>query len=233
MLASLLAVFAPNGSSTLTGDDLRNPAELAGTLKVHANSQTTYVYNQLAPATRELLDEYDGAGPLSESLQDALILDLNRMIQSDDFHEAETFSTMTLRNKTRELLDSKPQKEDLHRLNRYLLEDLFPDGIQRFFPLLFWIAGMIIGIFSGPNQSASRSLMGRIVPPDKENEFYGFFAFSGKATAFMGPFLLGSLTSLFDSQRVGVSVVILFFVIGSILMVFVDEEEGIRVAGRE
>src|SRR5690606_32565568 len=49
---------------------------------------------------------------------------------------------------------------------------------------LFWIAGLLVGVFGGPNQSASRSLMGRFTPPNKENEFYGFFAFSGKLTAF-------------------------------------------------
>jgi UMF1 family MFS transporter len=97
---------------------------------------------------------------------------------------------------------------------------------------VFWAAGILVGIFSGPNQSASRSLMGRFVPPDKENEFFGFFAFSGKATAFMGPFLLGVLTEQFGSQRAGVSVVLVFFVIGLLLLGRVDEEEGKRAARR-
>ena len=99
--------------------------------------------------------------------------------------------------------------------------------------LFFWIAGIIVGIFSGPNQAASRSLMGRFVPPDKENEFYGFFAFSGKATAFMGPFLFGTLTDIFKSQRVGVSPVLLFFIIGSLFLILVDEKEGKKLANKE
>ena len=98
--------------------------------------------------------------------------------------------------------------------------------------IFFWIAGIKVGIFSGPNQASSRSLMGRFVPPDKENEFFGFFAFSGKATAFMGPFLLGSLTELFNSQRVGMAAVFLFFIIGSLFLISVDEEEGKKLAGR-
>ena len=53
--------------------------------------------------------------------------------------------------------------------------------------LYFWIAGILVGIFSGPNQAVSRSLMGRFTPKSKENEFYGYFAFSGKMTAFIGP----------------------------------------------
>jgi UMF1 family MFS transporter len=99
--------------------------------------------------------------------------------------------------------------------------------------IFFWIAGIIVGIFSGPNQAASRSLMGRFVPLDKENEFFGFFAFSGKATAFMGPFLLGSLTELFNSQRVGVSAVLIFFIVGIVFLTLVDEKEGKDLARRD
>lgn len=89
-----------------------------------------------------------------------------------------------------------------------------------------WVAGILIGIFVGPNQAASRSLMGRFVPPAMQNEFFGFFAFSGKLTAFIGPAVLGVLTDIFDSQRVGMSVVIVMFVIGLALLLLVDEREG-------
>ncbi len=98
--------------------------------------------------------------------------------------------------------------------------------------LWFWIAGIVMGIFVGPNQAASRSLMGRFVPPRLENEFFGFFAFSGKLTAFMGPLLLGVLTQSTGSQRAGVAAVLGFFVIGLALILTVDEEEGILAAGR-
>lgn len=97
---------------------------------------------------------------------------------------------------------------------------------------MMWVAGAFVGVFSGPNQSASRSLMGRLVPPDKENEFFGFFAFSGKATAFLGPFLVGTLTAVFESQRAGMAIVVLFFIAGGALLTLVDEEAGIKRAGR-
>ncbi|MDX1740986.1 MAG: MFS transporter, partial [Rhodothermales bacterium] len=80
--------------------------------------------------------------------------------------------------------------------------------------------------------SASRSLMGRFVPDDKETEFYGFFAFSGKATAFLGPLMLGQLTGIFGNQRFGVAVVIFFFVVGALLTLRVNEAEGIALSGR-
>lgn len=94
---------------------------------------------------------------------------------------------------------------------------------------LFWIAGILVGIFSGPNQAASRSLMARFVPDDKKNEFYGFFAFSGKATTFAGPLLFGFFTNLYSSQRVGISMIILFFLTGIIILSLVKEKEGIFI----
>ncbi len=96
----------------------------------------------------------------------------------------------------------------------------------------FWISGIISGFFLGPNQAASRSLMGRFLPPDKETEFFGFYAFSGKATAFIGPFFLGILTEIFNSQRAGMSIVLVMFIVGSLLLTRVDEEEGKRLSGR-
>lgn len=99
--------------------------------------------------------------------------------------------------------------------------------------ILFWVAGLCVGLLAGPNQSASRSLLGRFVPPSKENEFYGFFAFSGKATSFLGPLLFGWMTGLFDTQRAGVAVVLVFFLLGGLLLLTVDEREGKALARRD
>ena len=93
-----------------------------------------------------------------------------------------------------------------------------------------WVAGVLIGIFVGPNQSASRSLMGRFVPEKHQAEFFGFFAFSGKATSFLGPLLLGTFAGWFHSQRAGVATVLLFFLLGGGLLASVDEAAGIAAA---
>ena len=74
--------------------------------------------------------------------------------------------------------------------------------------------------------------MGRFIPREKETEFYGFFAFSGKATAFLGPLLLGQVTLLFHSQRAGMATVLVFFAVGWLLLRTVDEKKGIALAGR-
>ncbi len=95
---------------------------------------------------------------------------------------------------------------------------------------VLWVAGLAVGLFVGPNQAASRSLLGRFVPREKQTEFFGFFAFSGKATSFMGPLLLGVVTSLFRSQRLGMATILLFFTAGGLLLLKVNEAEGVAVA---
>ena len=92
---------------------------------------------------------------------------------------------------------------------------------------VFWFSGILIGIFMGSNQAASRSLMARFIPENKENEFFGFFAFTGKATAFLGPLLLGLVTQAFNSQRHGIFVVVVLLLTGFFLMSRVNENIGI------
>ena len=97
---------------------------------------------------------------------------------------------------------------------------------------LFWLAGIIIGLCSGPNQASSRSMMSRFIPRSKENEFFGFFAFSGKATAFVGPLALGILTDIYNI-RIGILIVAVLVIGGSYVLLGVDEEEGMKVASEE
>ena len=81
---------------------------------------------------------------------------------------------------------------------------------------MFWIAGTLIGLMVGPNQSCSRSLMAQLTPKEKQNEFFGFFALTGKATSFLGPFLFGIITTYY-SQQMALWVVIILFLVGLLL----------------
>lgn len=86
---------------------------------------------------------------------------------------------------------------------------------------LFWIFGLLLGIFVGPAQAASRSFLARAAPEPLRNEMFGLFALSGKVTSFLGPLLVGWGTYLSGSQRVGMSAIIIFFIIGFLLMLTV------------
>ena len=78
---------------------------------------------------------------------------------------------------------------------------------------VFWVAGVFLGTMIGPNQSCSRSYMSQIIPANKKNEFFGFYALTGKATSFLGPLLFGLITKFYSQQMALLSVVV-FFIIG-------------------
>jgi len=82
----------------------------------------------------------------------------------------------------------------------------------------FVALGCGIGLFIGPAQAASRSLMARLAPPEVRTELFGLYALSGKATAFVGPALVGWVTVWADSQRAGMATIPVFFLVGLILL---------------
>jgi len=89
----------------------------------------------------------------------------------------------------------------------------------------FWAAGLTLGLFIGPAQSASRSWLARAAPAELRNQMFGLFTFSGKATAFAGPLLVGWITGLSGSQRIGMSTIIVFVAIGLAVMMTVPEAD--------
>jgi len=80
---------------------------------------------------------------------------------------------------------------------------------------------VLIGLASGPIQASSRTLLARLCPPEKITEFFGFFAFSGKITAFAAPLAIGLVTALTDSQRAGISASLAFLIGGLLLLLWV------------
>ena len=85
----------------------------------------------------------------------------------------------------------------------------------------FLAFAIIVGLVAAPVQAASRSLLARLAPAEKMTQFFGLFAFSGKVTAFLAPFLVAFVTQYSGSQRIGMSAVLGFLIIGALLMLFV------------
>lgn len=97
--------------------------------------------------------------------------------------------------------------------------------------LTFYTAGCLIGAAGGAIQAASRTLLVDQVDRDKVTEAFGLFALSGKATTFIGPLAIAFATAFFaseafglsaqDAQRLGVTPIIVLFLIGLVLLPFV------------
>ncbi len=96
-----------------------------------------------------------------------------------------------------------------------------PGGLASFAEQAYLGFAILIGLSAGPLQSASRSFMARISPPEKAGEFFGLFAFSGKITAFAAPLLVAGVTALSGSQRIGIACLGVFLVAGFLIMLTV------------
>ena len=82
----------------------------------------------------------------------------------------------------------------------------------------FWVLGLSIGVFVGPAQAASRSMMAHMAPPAQRAAYFGLFALSGRVTGFLGPLALSAITYAFHSQRAGMAVIVVFLVGGAGLL---------------
>jgi UMF1 family MFS transporter len=89
--------------------------------------------------------------------------------------------------------------------------------------LWFWLLAVPLGLFMGPTQAASRTMMARLAPAEMEAEMFGLFAFSGKVTAFLGPAAYAWFTDAFQTQRAGMATIFVFIVIGALLLTQVRE----------
>ncbi|MDX8518955.1 MFS transporter [Mesorhizobium dulcispinae] len=79
--------------------------------------------------------------------------------------------------------------------------------------------GLLIGLAFGPVQASSRSYMARSVTAAESGRYFGIYALSGRATSFLAPFLLATISAATGSARLGMAVIILFLGIGMAILV--------------
>jgi UMF1 family MFS transporter len=88
---------------------------------------------------------------------------------------------------------------------------------------LFWGLSLVLGLFFGPAQAASRTLMARLAPPGEVAAHFGLFALSGRITGFLGPAVLAAVTQASGSQRAGIATTAAFMALGAVLLMGVRE----------
>ena len=95
----------------------------------------------------------------------------------------------------------------------------------------FFFLGALVGIVMGGSQALSRSFYGSMIPANASAEFYGFYSVFAKFSAITGPFVFG-IVRMVGSSRTAILSLIVFFIVGLILLYFVDEEKA-RLAETE
>ena len=93
----------------------------------------------------------------------------------------------------------------------------------------FMLAGLV-GVVQGGTQALSRSLFATLIPAYKSGEFFGFYSVFEKFSSIFGPLLFSLTIAATGSSRNAILSVIAFFVIGALLLAFVDVEKGQRAA---
>lgn len=88
--------------------------------------------------------------------------------------------------------------------------------------IVFYLLSIFMGTAAGIAQAASRTLMVYHSRPGHETEAFGLYALSGKATAFLAPAAITLVTSLSGSQQIGIAPLILLFVLGAVLLTYVQ-----------
>ncbi|MFI7482577.1 MFS transporter [Kocuria sp. M1R5S2] len=82
----------------------------------------------------------------------------------------------------------------------------------------FWVCGLLLCLFVGPAQSASRTFLGRLVPAGQEGALYGLYATTGRAVSFLAPTLFAVFVSVLGAQRWGILGILLVIVTGLLLL---------------
>ena len=92
--------------------------------------------------------------------------------------------------------------------------------------LQFFILGAFIAVVLGGSQAISRSLYAQIIPSGKQAEYYSFYEISERGTSWTGPLLFGLVNQLFGSLRPAILSLIFFFVMGLIILPFVNVKKA-------
>jgi UMF1 family MFS transporter len=94
----------------------------------------------------------------------------------------------------------------------------------------FYALACAVGAVQGGTQALSRSLFARMVPRHQASEFFGFFSVFSKFAGIFGPVVWMGFVRLSGEPSGGILSVIIFFIIGGTLLLFVNVPEGERMA---
>ncbi len=80
------------------------------------------------------------------------------------------------------------------------------------------VFGLLIGLAFGPVQASSRSYLARSVTSAEAGRYFGIYALAGRATSFLGPLLVATVTALTGSPRLGMAMILVFLIGGMVVL---------------
>jgi MFS transporter, UMF1 family len=95
-----------------------------------------------------------------------------------------------------------------------------------------WFLGAAIGFVLGGTQALSRSMYSMMIPKGREASFFSFYEISERGTSWMGPLVFSIVVATTNSYRQAILALIVFFIIGSIILLFTNTDRAIHEAGQ-
>ena len=83
---------------------------------------------------------------------------------------------------------------------------------------LFWAVAALAAVCIGATQATSRAFVGLLAPRGQEGEYYGYMAFSGKASGVLGPLVFGMVSKITGDQGFAILSIGVFFLLGLFLL---------------
>jgi UMF1 family MFS transporter len=97
----------------------------------------------------------------------------------------------------------------------------------------FWLLAAVIALVLGGSQALSRALFSRMIPRDREAEFFSFYEISERGTSWIGPLLFGLVTQATNSMRTAIFSLIVLFVSGLLILLTVDVKRAMHESGND
>jgi UMF1 family MFS transporter len=97
----------------------------------------------------------------------------------------------------------------------------------------FFALAVLVGMVQGGTQALSRSLFASMIPRQKSSEFFAFFGVFERYAGILGPAIFAWVVQRSGTSRNAILSVIVFFIVGAVILAFVDVEEGRRVIRME
>ncbi len=90
----------------------------------------------------------------------------------------------------------------------------------------FYAIAILTGLVVGSSQATGRALFSKLIPKAKASEFFGFNSFATKISSTFGPLIFGTVSTVTGSQRYAVLSILLFFIVGLVILLFVKERHS-------
>ena len=159
IVATTLATFVVTHPALLRSSDLKDPSGLAIQLRDEQNPLSKYLMGTFSSESRQLLDAYDETGPVSPSLLQTLITELNKVLQGPPLYDEQRFAGISLSERTttniENLFEKTPEKRAKElkgrngvEFNKTLLAEAYPQQFKLKWRRGFWIPAIVLTVIA-------------------------------------------------------------------------------------